>query len=178
MEGALVKAKGIRRGAYGSALWRVLAVLTATVIAVAALATTAQATPRAVTGNVVFQIMDYESFGPNERCRRDFRLIPRDVEVGTHRDIVLSGRCGGEIRVEVHYRLEQQQGGVIRVTRGRVLFYEEASENNKDLDGTSAFADIFLFFPGQSASRNIHVQNWAEGEPDDKADVTLTLRNS
>lgn len=171
-----MKAKGIHCGAY-SALWRSLAVLTATVIAVPALATTAQATPRAVTGNVVFQIMDYESFGPNERCRRDFRLTPRDIEVGTHKDIVLSGRCGGEIRVEVHYRLEQQQGGFIRVTRGLVMFYEGTSENTNDLDGASAFADIFLF-PAQSASRNIHVQNWAEGEPDDKADVGLTLRNS
>jgi hypothetical protein len=179
MEGALVKAKGIRDGAYGSPLWRALAVLTAAVIAVPLLATTAQAAQvRTASGNAVFQIMDYESIGANERCHRDRQLIPRDIEVGTFRDIVVSARCGGEIRVEIHYRLEQQQGqvGLIRVTRGLVLFYEGDSENTGDLDGSRAFSDTLLW-PGQSATWNIHVQNWSEGEPDDKADVRLTLRN-
>jgi hypothetical protein len=80
-------------------------------------------------------------------------------------------------RCTCRVRLEHQQGGFIRVTEGLVKLYEGASENTGDLDGASAFRDIFLF-PGQSDARNIHVQNWMEGEPDDKADVRLTLRNS
>jgi hypothetical protein len=179
MEGTLVKAKGIRRGAYGSALWRALAVLTATVIAVPALATTAQAAQvRTVTGNAVFQIMDYEDVGANKRCRRDVRLTPRAIEVGTRRTIgPVSAGCGGEIRVEVHYRLAHQQGGLISVTEGLVLFYEGDSENTGDRDGSRAFSHALLW-PGQSTTWNIHVQNWSEMQPDDKADVTLTLRNS
>jgi hypothetical protein len=174
----LVKAKGIRRGAYGSALWRALAVLTATVIALPALATTAQAAPlRTVTGNAVFQIMDYESVGRNERCRPEVRLTPRAIEVGTFKDIVVRARCGGEIRVEAHYRLENQQDGFICVKHGLVEFYEGDSENTRDLNGARAFSDMFLW-PGQGFARNIHVQNWSEGQPDDKADVTLTLRSS
>jgi hypothetical protein len=34
-----------------------------------------------------------------------------------------------------------------------------------------------ILFPLASGSRSVHVQNWNEGQPDDKADVTLTLRN-
>jgi hypothetical protein len=177
MEGTLVKAKGIRRGAYGSVLLRALVVPAATVIAVPALATDAQAQVRTVTGNAVFRIMDYESVGANERCHRDVRLTPRAIAVDTPRTVKVWATCGGEIRVEVHYTLTQQQGGFIRVTGGLVKFYEGASTNTGDLDGSSAFSNIFLF-PGQSAARNIHVQNWSEGQPDDKADVTLTLRNS
>jgi hypothetical protein len=178
MEGTLVKAKGRRGGAYGSALWRALAVPTATVIAVPALATTAQAAPlRTVTGNAVFQIMDYESVGANERCRRDVRFPPRAIEAGTSKRVTVRARCGGEIRVEVHYLLENQQDNFIRVKEGLVEFYEGASENTGDRDGAKAFSNMFLW-PGQSFARNIHVQNWEEGEPDDKADVTLTLRSS
>lgn len=171
-----MKTNGIHRGAHGSALWRALVVSTATVLAFPALATTAHAAPRTVTGNAVFQIMDYENFGANERCRSDVRLTPRDVEVGTKRAIKVWATCGGEVRVEVHYALQQQAGGFIRVTEGSVMFYEGDSVKTGDLDGASAFADIFLW-PGQSDVRNIHVQNWEEGQPDDKADVGLTLRN-
>jgi hypothetical protein len=175
-EETIVKAKGIHRGADGSALWRVLAVLTATVIAVPALATTAQAAPqRTVTGTAVFQIMDYADVGSNGRCPRKVQLT-HAMKVGFFKDVVVRAKCGGEIRVEVHYRLEDQ-GGFIRVKHGLVKFYEEESEDNLDLDGTAAFSDMFLW-PGRDFGRNIHVQNWSEGQPDDKADVTLTLRSS
>ncbi|UUU32968.1 hypothetical protein JIX56_25545 [Streptomyces sp. CA-210063] len=172
-----MKEKGIRRGAYRSALWRALIVPAATVIAVPALATSAQAThQRTVTGSASFRIMDYEDFGSNTVCNRNVSLTPRVITVGTPRSFVVQATCGGEIRVEVHYKLTHQQGGFIRVTEGVVKLFEGDSENTGDLDGASAFANIFLY-PGQSASRAIHVQNWNEGQPDDKADVTLTLRN-
>jgi hypothetical protein len=176
MEGTRMKVKGIRRGACGSVLWRALVVSAATVMAVPALATDAQAQQRTVTGSLTMRIMDYEAFEENAICNRNRSLIPRVITVGTPKKITVRERCGGEIRVEVHYKLTHQQGGFIRVTEGEVKFFEGDSENTGDLDGTSAFANIFLW-PGQSASRSIHVQNWNEGQPNDKADVTLTLRN-
>ena len=51
---------------------------------------------------------------------------------------------------------------------GLVEFYEGDSENTRDWDGARAFSDMFLW-PGSGFARNIHVQNWSEGEPDDKA---------
>ncbi|MCX4909132.1 hypothetical protein [Streptomyces sp. NBC_00878] len=63
------------------------------------------------------------------------------------------------------------------MTGGLVKFFEGSSTNTGGLDGTSAFSNMFLF-PLQTGARNIHVQNWSEGQPDYKADVTLALRNS
>lgn len=171
-----MKANGVRHDSYRSALWRALVIPAAAAIAVPALATDAQAAERTVTGSVSMRIMDYENFGPNTVCNRGFSLIPRVVKSGFSNRITLKSRCGGEIRVEVHYKLNIDPNGVVRVTEGLVEFYEGTSENTNDLDGTSAFANMILF-PGASGSRNIHVQNWSEDQPDDKADVTLTLRN-
>ncbi|MCX5610651.1 hypothetical protein OHB39_24235 [Streptomyces sp. NBC_00047] len=179
MEGTLVKAKGIRRCAYGSALWRVLIIPTATVIAVPALATPAQAVPtRTVSGNAILRIMDYESVGENEVCPRNIPLDFRDIKLGSHRHVGFSaGRCGGEIRVEIHFTLEHDQVGFIRVTNGLVKFFEGATTSTLDLDGWNTFPNILLL-PGVEDFRNIHVQNTAEKQPNDKADVKLTLRNS
>jgi hypothetical protein len=171
-----MRIKGMRRGSSRSALWRALVIPAAAAVAVPALATDAQAAERTVTGNVSMRIMDYEDFGPNTVCNRGFSLTPRTVTSGTAKRITLASRCGGEIRVEVHYRLAIDPNGVIRVTEGLVKFFEGASEDTGDLDGAQTFANMILF-PGASASRNVHVQNWGEGQPDDKADVTLTLRN-
>ncbi|MFJ3444194.1 hypothetical protein ACIPM2_23800 [Streptomyces sp. NPDC086081] len=171
-----MKVKGMRPGSHRSTLRRALVIPVAAAIAVPALATDAQAAERTVTGNVSMRIMDYETVGSNTICNRGFSLTPRVVKSGFSNKIRLASRCGGEIRVEVHYRLNIDPNGVIRVTEGLVKFYEGASENTGDLDGTSAFANMIIF-PGASVSRNVHVQNWSEGQPDDKADVTLTLRN-
>ncbi|MET7451886.1 hypothetical protein ABZT03_08325 [Streptomyces sp. NPDC005574] len=171
-----MKVKGVRQGSYRSMLWRVLVIPAAAAIAVPALATNAQAAQRTVTGSVSMRIMDYEDFGPNTVCNRSFSLIPRVITSGTSTKIRAWSKCGGEVRVEVHYKLTVDPNGVIRVTEGLVEFYEGTSEDTGDLDGASAFANMILF-PGASDSRNIHVQNWSEGQPDDKADVTLTLRN-
>ncbi|MEV6201486.1 hypothetical protein AB0M64_16125 [Streptomyces sp. NPDC051771] len=178
MEGNLVKENGIRHESYRSALWRALAIPAAAAIAVPALATDAQAThQRTVTGTVSMRIMDWENFGSNTVCNRGFSLTPVALTKGSGSTKVRAwAKCGGEIRIEVHYRLAADPNGVVRVTEGLVELYEGDTENNGDLDGTSAFANLILF-PLASGSRNIHVQNWNEGQPDDKADVTLTLRN-
>ncbi len=168
--------KGVRKTLEWPVLWRALVIPAAAAIAVPALATNAQAAQRTVTGNISWRIMDYENFGPNTICNRGLTLNPSTVTSGTDKRIRAWAKCGGEIRVEVHYRLSIDPNGVIRVTEGKVELYEGTSEDTTDLDGTSAFANMILF-PGASGTRSIHVQNWAEGQPDDKADVTLTLRN-
>ncbi|GLP72070.1 hypothetical protein TUSST3_86880 [Streptomyces sp. TUS-ST3] len=173
-----MKANGMRHDSYRSTLWRALIIPAAVAIAVPALATDAQAAhQRTVTGNLSMRIMDWENFGPNTVCNRGFSLTPIVLTKGgssvTNR---AWSKCGGEIRVEVHYRIAADPNGVVRVTEGRVELYEGDTENNGDLDGTRALGDAILF-PGASATWKPHVQNWNEGEPDDKADVTLTLRN-
>ncbi len=160
-----------------SLLRRALVLPAAVVVVVPALATEAQAShQRTVNGSVSMRIMDYENFGPNTVCNRNFSLTPVTVTVGTSKRVAAWSKCGGEIRVEVHYKLTHEPNGVVRVTEGIVKFFEGDSENTGDLDGASAFGNMVLF-PGLSLSRNVHVQNWNEGQPDDKADVRLTLRN-
>ncbi|MFF7052171.1 hypothetical protein ACFY94_27850 [Streptomyces griseorubiginosus] len=178
MEGNPMKANGVRHNSYRSALWRALIVSAAGAIAIPALATDAQAThQRTVTGNVSMRIMDWENFGPNTVCNRGFSLTPVVLTKGGRAESNSgSAKCGGEIRVEVHYTVAADPNGVVRVTAGRVDLFEEDTEDNNDLDGRRALGNAILF-PGASATWNAHVQNWAEGEPDDKADVTLTLRN-
>lgn len=171
-----MKVKGVRHALKCSALWRALVIPAAAAIAVPALATNAQAAQRTVTGNISWRIMDYADVGANKVCNRGLSLNPSTVTSGTDKRIRAWAKCGGEIRAEVHYRLSIDPNGVIRVTEGKVELYEGDSENSTDLDGTSAFANMILF-PGASGTRSIHVQNWAEGQPNDKADVTLTLRN-
>ena len=123
------------------------------------------------------RIMDWEKFSSNTVCNRGVTFTPIALTKGSGPTQVRArGKCGGEIRVEVHFRLAADPNGVVRVTRGLVLFYEEDTENNFDLDGSSSFRNMILF-PGASGSRNIHVWNVSENHPDDKADVTLTLRN-
>ncbi|MER6675096.1 hypothetical protein [Streptomyces sp. NPDC000983] len=172
-----MSATGTRRGAHRSALRKALVLPVVAALAVPALATSAEANhQRTVGGNAAFRTMDYESVGRNERCNGSLPLSLGPVEVGKPRDFTISAKCGGEIRVEVHFRLTHQQGGFIRVTHGSVELYEGTSASTTDRDGVAAFGNEFLF-PGQSTTKNVHVQNWNEGQPDDKADVTLTLRN-
>ncbi|GLW44482.1 hypothetical protein Stsp02_01440 [Streptomyces sp. NBRC 14336] len=172
-----MKANGMRHDSYRSALWRALIVPAAVAIAVPALATDAQAShQRTVTGRVSMRIMDWENFGPNTVCNRGFSLTTVLTKGGPSVPNSGSAKCGGEIRVEVHYTVAADPNGVVRVTAGRVDLYEEDTEDNRDLDGSRALGNAILF-PGAGATWRAHVQNWAEGEPDDKADVTLTVRN-
>jgi hypothetical protein len=160
-----------------SLLRRALVLPATVVVAVPALATEAQAGhQRTVNGSVAMRIMDHETFGANAVCNRSVDLKPAVVTVGGHVRVKAWAKCGGEIRVEVHYKLTLDPNGVVRVTEGIVKFFEGDSENTGDLDGASAFANMILF-PGLSLSRNVHVQNWNEGQPDDTADVRLTVRN-
>ncbi|CAL9331423.1 hypothetical protein [Streptomyces sp. enrichment culture] len=169
-----------RRRRTHASLWRALAVPAAAVIAVPVLATDAGASHlRTVTGSVAFRIMDYESVGRNEVCHRNVSLDHRDIEIGVDntRPITVRARCGGEIRIEVHYDIRHDSGGFIRVTNGLVELYEGTTTRTGDKDGWTEFERMFLY-PLQRDSRNIHVQNTEEEQPHDKADVTLTLRNS
>ncbi|MBP2193018.1 hypothetical protein [Nocardia goodfellowii] len=130
-----------------------------------------------MTANAAYRIMDHETWPEkNEVCKGEFKPRTRSIEVGSTQRPSFWIKCGGEIRVEFHYALTQRPDGLIAVTEGLVELYEGATTNTDELGGSSAF-EHKLIWPGQSVSWQIHVQNWRDGEPDDKADVTFTVRN-
>ncbi len=165
-----------KRRARGRRFWQMFAIVAAAaILAVGTQAPRADAATRTVNGNVSFRIMDWENFGSNERCYPSMALTPRRVGVDDLRTVTLTAYCGNEIRVEVRYSLRQLSNGQVQVYRGRVDFFEGDTAYNGDLDGTTYFSTRTLR-PGVSTTWNIHVENWQERQPDDRADVTLTLR--
>ncbi|MFI9243980.1 hypothetical protein ACIGXF_15600 [Streptomyces sp. NPDC053086] len=171
-----MKEKVTRRVLCGSTFWQRLVVPATMLIVAAASGTTAQSASRDVTGNVVFQIMDYETFGKNERCRYDIPIVNEmnENEPWRYSKYWYFGKCGGEVRAEIHYYIRRYRDGLVDV-KGELQLYEGTSADTDDRDGLNVFA---LDVPqGQTGTTSIHVENTDEGQPDDKADVTLTLHN-
>ncbi|MFF4350870.1 hypothetical protein [Streptomyces sp. NPDC001530] len=174
-----MKTETIRPGLCGSTPWRALVVPAATVIAATALGTTAQSAPRQapVTGNVVFQMMDHEDFGKNERCRHDNPVV-NNLGRAPGR-FWYFGKCGGEVRAEIHYQLSRNNDGSIELRDGEVKLFEGDSADTNDPGGGFPFALSPIKIPqGQTRTMQFHVDNVLEDEPDDKADITLTLTNN
>ncbi|MEU3760071.1 hypothetical protein [Streptomyces albogriseolus] len=164
-----------QRGTLGFRRWRAILIPAAAVMVVPALAVDAQAAPsRTVTSNAAMRIMDYETFGSNPVYNRNSFVTTADIPVGETRDAQHTVKVGGEIRVEVRFTLQHDTGGFIHVINGLVLLFEGASEDTGDLDGVRVIPHLFLW-PGQTESTFIHV--YSVEEPDDKADITLTVRN-
>lgn len=160
-------------------LRRAIAVLAAIVMAVTVPGTSAQAASQQnwlVTGNVVLDMMDYETFGANERCRYDIPITNTGSVGGPPVRYWYFGKCGGEIRTEIHYRLTRGSSGLVTVDDIRVLFFEGTSADTTDQDGGTVIAP-YLIWPGQTVTKQVRVQNDAEGQPDDRTIVTFTLRN-
>ncbi|GAA3445336.1 hypothetical protein [Planomonospora venezuelensis] len=170
-----MKAKTSRRGLRPRP-WHALAVPSAIAMAVAvpgAAAHPSALQPWTVTGTVDMHISDYETFGSNETCNHRIPITNTGT-TGTTSNYWYFGKCGGEIRVEIHYRISRDQSGKLSAN-GDVYFYEGASENTTDLDGTEHFN--LPVPPRSSGSTRIHVANYAEGQPADFARVTLALNN-
>jgi hypothetical protein len=159
--------------------WWAFAVPAAIVMAVTAPGTAAQAASlqeRQVTGNVVFDMMDYEPFGANERCRYDIPIVNRGQVLGPPVRYWYFGKCGGEIRTEIHYRIQRNSNGVLVVDDISVPFFEGTTAETNDQDGGTVIAR-YEIPPGQTVTKQVRVQNDSEGEPDDRTIVTFTLRN-
>ncbi|SDM48470.1 hypothetical protein [Nonomuraea jiangxiensis] len=159
--------------------WRALAVPAAMIMAVTAPATAAQAASQQdwrVTGTVVFDMMDYETFGANERCRHNVPISNKGRVGGPSVNYWYFGKCGGEIRTEIHYRLTRGSAGTVTVDNISIPFFEGATANTTDRDGWATIRP-FIIWPGQSITKQVRVQNDAEDQPDDRTIVTFTLRN-
>ncbi len=154
--------------------WCAAATCVSAVVGLAVTTAPAHAATRTVTGDASFVINDYENFGSDERCNRDVN-INFTLTSGQTRSRVATARCGGEIRVELHYTV-REENGTVYLTKGRVDFFEGDSENTNDLDGTKRLkADNIT--PGQSMTYSPFVYNRDENEPRDWARVEFTLNN-
>ncbi|GAB1821496.1 hypothetical protein [Herbidospora sp. RD11066] len=131
---------------------------------------------RTATGNITFDMMDYENFGKNERCRYNLSLNNTGRIGGPARNFKAWAKCGGEIRTEVHYRLQWAASGILTVDNIAVWFFEGDSADTPWLKGKGSIG-TFLLWPGQGATRQIRVQNDVDRQPDDRTILTFTLRN-
>jgi hypothetical protein len=158
----------------------------AVLLATAALAATAQPAQAqvnwTVTGNVTMRIMDYEPWPErNQVCNHSFPIT--NTGFGQlPRDFWYYGKCGGEIRAEIHYQLSGWHDGAVSLYGvGRVDLFEGTSEDTRDLDGQAHFGNAGVLgpkiFKGSSVTRSFHVFNAMEGERDDKVDLAITWRN-
>ncbi|MER6367450.1 hypothetical protein ABT255_03555 [Streptomyces mirabilis] len=156
----------------------------ALVMAVTALGTAAHSAPMAVpwrvTGNVVFQMMDSETFGKNPTCHHDNPVVNQGFGQ-LPQNIWYYGKCGGEVRAEIHYKIFGNSDGSVSLGQGNVYLYEGTSDDTRDLDGGFPFGGLYsasIHIPkGQSVTKTFHVSNTAEDSPDDHADITITWRN-
>ncbi|MFF0216138.1 hypothetical protein [Streptomyces vinaceus] len=150
----------------------------------ATLATPAHSAPQkeptaTLVTNVTFQILDHEDFGSNVHCTRNSQS--RDTVRYLPRGFFYSGKCGGEIRVELDFRAALTSNSAVIIQSGHVKFFEGASENTDDQDGGLTFGytgEPQTIIPAkESRTRTFYVENNDEGEPDDHATVTVTWTN-
>ncbi|MFI6509120.1 hypothetical protein ACIBCT_16055 [Streptosporangium sp. NPDC050855] len=148
------------------------------VLAQSATATAARATSQQnwhATGTVVFDMMDYERFGRNERCTHRIPISNTGRVGGPAVNHWYFGKCGGEIRTEIHYRL-QRSGHVLTLDNISIRFFEGDSAETNALKGVGSMPRS-LIWPGQSVTKQVRVQNDVDRVRDDRTVVTFTLRN-
>ena len=133
---------------------------------------------RLVSISGTIQLEDYESFGSNEHASGSFNKI---VFVGNAQPTVLENVppptiCAGD---EIWAALD------IKVTRINVVgdvsisidgrLYEGTDCSNTDLDGT--YSTTFTVPKGTTIAKSFTIWNTSEDEPEDKADISLTVYN-
>ncbi|WP_066360723.1 hypothetical protein [Herbidospora mongoliensis] len=131
---------------------------------------------RTATVNITFDMMDYENFGKNERCRSTLPRSKTGGIGGPARSFKAWAKCGGETRTEIYYRLRWAASGILTVDNIVVWFFEGDSADTPWLKGKGSIG-TFLLWPGQSATRQIRVQNDVDGQPDDRTILTFTVGN-
>ncbi len=157
-----------------TARWWVGAACMASAVGLVATTAPADAVTRTVQVRISYQINDYETIGSDEICTPTTRRVENlDDEHYFHR--TSRARCGGEIRVEVKYTLDQENGTVF-LTAGRVNFYEGDTDSTNDLDGTARIRKLTIP-AGRAVDTTVNVSNTAENEPRDRARVSITVDN-
>ncbi|TMR92831.1 hypothetical protein [Nonomuraea basaltis] len=156
-----------------------IGVLSLGILAQSATATAAQAASQQdwhATGTVEFDMMDYEKFGKNERCHHKIPISNSGRVGGPPKRFWYFGKCGGEIRTEIHYRL-QRRSHVLTVDQISVRFFEGDNAETNALKGVGSMS-MPLIWPGQSFTSQVRVQNDVDRVRDDRTIVKFTLRSS
>lgn len=158
------------------ALRRLIAIGAAVVCGLVFPAAPASADTQLASAGVAARIMDYEVFEENHVCNFGRQFKSWSLNDGYSVPVSYRAKCGGEIRVEVYFRIENVAGAYIRVTQGQLIFFEGDSADTNAIAGFGDFPDMVLY-PTQTVTRQIHLWNSRDNQPDDKADVTVTISN-
>lgn len=118
-------------------------------------------------------MLDYETFGSNESKTVEDRNIFTLDDARNTKSINFTGKCGGEIRVELSVLVKQTANGSLDVS-GKALLFEGTSENTNDLDGQKTFSKVIA--PNTTDRISFRVNNTDEG--DDYADIYMEFINT
>ncbi len=134
---------------------------------------------RMVSISGTIQLQDYETFGDNEHASGNFNKVtfvgstqPQAIENVPPPKIC----AGGEIwaALDIKATKVNAAGDVSISVDGRL--YEGTSCDTTDLDGN--FSNTFTVPAGTTMTKSFSMSNTEEEEPEDKADITLTIENS
>lgn len=145
----------------------------AMLLGLAATARPAEAASSGVGMSGSMQIKDDEYWN-DEYCNRTFSQSGWLMYTNQYSSLYGEGRCGGEVRIEVHATARMNSNGSITFLSPRVDLYEGTSESTGDLDGRKYISN-FTVAEGQSVSKYVYVENTAEGG--DWAKVWVTFAN-
>lgn len=125
---------------------------------------------RMVTVRGTMHIVDFEDFGADERADRGFSKDLFVGPYGTHAEQTFVERLGGEVRVELHVVVDWRLDKSVHI-RYEHRFYEGASEDTDDLDGSTDKDFDLAADHWQQWNSNIHSGNAGESQ------ISLTFEN-
>lgn len=129
-----------------------------------------------ISGNIWVQ--DYEDIGPNQHASERFResVIVDDNQPDQKIFIPPPKVCAGrEVWPEIEFDVALWDAtGLVRVYIDGNL-YEGTSCNNRDLDGE--YGKNVYVQPGESRTVNFSMENEYEGDPEDRAEINLSINN-
>jgi uncharacterized Zn-binding protein involved in type VI secretion len=133
---------------------------------------------RMVSISGTMRLEDYESFGDNEHASGSFNKV---VFVGNAQPSVLENVppptiCAGDeiwAALDITVARVSAAGDVSVTVNGRL--YEGTDCSNTDLDGS--YSGTFTVPKGATMSKSFTMWNTSEDEPQDNAEVTLTVYN-
>ncbi len=131
-----------------------------------------------ISGTIHVQDYEPEPFSDNEHAHGNFTktLFVGDAQPQAFAEIPAPKVCaGGEVWPEYKLTVTRvSQAGDINITVDGKL-YEGSSCDTFDHDGSAN--QTFTVQPDQTISHTIHMSNTAEGDPEDFANLTITVAN-
>jgi hypothetical protein len=127
---------------------------------------------RRVTISGTVYIMDYENFGPNERCHAI--VTDNDVVFTSQQNVIDQGwSCGGEVLTELHGIVDLLSGNAIRY-HGEVIMREGTCGCQSDtIRARKGFDQVVM--PDTTSRVATGRIEWSGG---DATDITLQVQNT